>query len=75
MVSNSRKLKYSDPKYYFKLQKVPSKFIGFWPGDENLTIFKLSLTIFHAVFILVAVAFEFNFAYINADNLGFVMLV
>jgi hypothetical protein len=72
MVPNNKNLKYFGQNYFFKLQKIALKFIGFWPGDEQTSKRQKALTIFNAFFILAAVGFEFYFAYVNLDNLGFV---
>jgi hypothetical protein len=61
---------YSDENYFFKLQKIPLKFVGFWPGDERTKISGVALALFNSMLILLTVGFEFNFVYIHSDNLG-----
>jgi hypothetical protein len=61
--------KFSEKKYFFQIPKIGCKFIGFWPGDETISKFKIALAFFNSFEILILAIFQINFCYTHRHNL------
>jgi hypothetical protein len=71
---------FGEEKYFFIVQRVIFKLIGFWPEGEEFLAWQMSLAIFNALEILFFASFQVNFCIKNFDNLiellnGFTPLV
>lgn len=65
--------RFSDPKYFFRIQKIGWKFIGFWPGRDKVSSLKLALAIANGLEVLIYCAFQLNFCYENQENLVMIL--
>jgi hypothetical protein len=68
-----KKFKFSAKRYFFLLQSLAMNLIGYWPGEEKPNKFKIAFAIFNANFLFFICVVEFNFAYVNSDNLALVL--
>lgn len=69
MVSIFNIERFCDRKYFFAVQKLGWKLIGFWPGDDHITTFQLSLAVLNSLEVLIYGYFQLVFCYANLDNL------
>lgn len=61
--------RFSDKKFFFRVQKFGWKFIGFWPGSDDVSTFRKVLAVVHVVLVLSYAIFQFYFCYENRANL------
>ena len=61
--------KFSAKKYFFPIQQLGWKFIGFWPGSDAVTKLQLAVAFLNVFEILVYCIFQFNFCYVNRTDL------
>lgn len=64
---------FSARKYFFSIQKLGWKFIGFWPGSDNITKFQLALVFFNVFEVLIYCIFQLNFCYVKRERLVVVL--
>lgn len=65
--------KFGEEKYFFAMQRVGSFFNGFWPGYEKVSKFRLSLSIFNAMEILIYSIFQLQFIIEHGNDLKIVL--
>lgn len=61
--------KFSDKKFFFPIQRLGWRIIGFWPGSDNITKLQIFIAVFNALEILVYSFFQFNFCFLNRGKL------
>lgn len=69
----SRVERFSERKYFFRIQKIGWRFIGFWPGSDNVSTFQLALAILNGLEVLIYCACQFSFCYENRGNLVIIL--
>lgn len=65
--------KFSDKKYFFRVQKWGWKVIGFWPGMENVSKSRIARAVANSVEILIYSVFQLMYCYSNRHNLVFLL--
>jgi hypothetical protein len=62
-------LRFSQKKFFFPIQKLGWKFIGLWPGSDNITKLHLTIAVLNAFEVLIYSVFQFWFCYENRNKL------
>lgn len=61
--------RFSDKKYFFRVQKWGWKIVGFWPGKDNVSTLQIVLAVANSIEVLIYSVFQLMFCYANKDNL------
>lgn len=69
MVSIVDSDRFSDRKYFFRIQKLGWRLIGFWPGSNSISTLQLVLAILNGLEVLIYGVFQLTFCYVNRNNL------
>lgn len=64
---------FSEKKFFFRVQKVGWKIVGFWPGSDNVSTFQTVLAVANCIEILIYSVFQLMYCYTNLDNLVFLL--
>jgi hypothetical protein len=62
--------KYENKKYFFRIQKSAFKFIGFFPGNENITTWQVALSFISPFVIFTYGIFQLNYIYNHLNDLA-----
>ncbi len=65
--------RFQEQKYFFRVQKVGWRIVGFWPGNDNISKPRVILAIANSIEILVYSVFQLLYCYDNTDNLVFLL--
>lgn len=65
--------RFSDKKFFFPIQKLGWRFIGFWLGSDNITRLQILVAVLNSFEVLIYCVFQFNFCYVNRDKLVVVL--
>ena len=60
--------RYMDEKYFFRIQRIFLRFIGFWPSTNYMKNYQIRLAIFNSMIVLVYGVFQLNYC-IKSDSL------
>lgn len=60
---------FSDKKYFFFVQRVVIRMLGYWAGSDNISSWQIAFVIFNALEILGYGIFQINFCLQNIDDL------
>lgn len=60
---------FGSEKFFFYFPKNIFKFVGFWPGSDNIRWWQIAFAIFNALEVLIYGIFQVNFIIENKDNL------
>lgn len=69
MVSIVDSERFSNKKYFFRVQKLGWRLIGFWPGSANVTSFQLVLAVLNGLEVLIYGVFQLTFCYVHRNEL------
>lgn len=61
--------RFEDEKYFFRVQQVGWKIVGFWPGMDNVPTRRIALAIANSIHILVYGCFQMLYCYERLDDL------
>lgn len=61
--------RFSQKKFFFRVQKIGWKFIGFWPGSDKFSSFISIHVILNCLEVLIYAAFQLAFCFVNRGNL------
>lgn len=61
--------RFTESKYFFRVQKWGWRFIGFWPGNDIVSTFRLVLATLNGLEVLIYGYFQMNFLLEHSDNL------
>jgi hypothetical protein len=61
--------RFTNKEFFFRVQKIGWKFIGFWPGSDDITKIQLIVAVLNAIEVLFYCIFQFYFCYVNRSNL------
>lgn len=61
--------KFATKKFFFRVQMLGWKFIGFWPGNEETPTVLIIFAIFNSFEIFFNAIFQLNYCYLNRYNL------
>lgn len=60
--------KFSEKKFFFPIQKLGWRFIGFWPGSASIANWQIALAFYNVFLVLIYAVFQLMFCYsINGD--------
>lgn len=60
--------KYNEEKYFFRIQKLGWRFLGFWPASEIISLPQIIFAVFNALEILFNAVFQLNYSYVFRDG-------
>lgn len=61
--------RFTDRKYFFRVQKIGWRLIGFWPGSDNISTLQILIAILNSLEVLIYAVFQLTFCYANRANL------
>lgn len=61
--------RFIERKYFFRVQKIGWKLIGFWPGSDNVSTFQIIISVLNSLEVLIYAVFQLSFCYVNRANL------
>lgn len=60
--------RYMNEEYFFRIQRIFLRFIGFWPSTEYMKKYQIRLAIFNSMIVLIYGIFQLNYC-IKSDSL------
>lgn len=60
---------FSDKKYFFFVQRIVTRMLGYWPGSDSISSWQIAFVICNAMEILGYGIFQINFCLQNIDDL------
>lgn len=69
MVSFIDSERFSDKKYFFRVQKLGWRLIGFWPGSSSIPTIQLVLAVLNGLEVLLYSIFQLTFCYQHRNEL------
>lgn len=61
--------KFADKKFFFRVQKLGWRIVGFWPGSDVIHKYQIVFAIFNCIQILIYGVFQINYCIANRDKL------
>lgn len=61
--------KFSEKKFFFPIQKIGWRFIGFWPGSDSIASWQIALAVCNALLVLIYAVFQLMFCFANNGDL------
>jgi hypothetical protein len=65
--------KFKAKKFFFPIQMLGWKILGFWPGSKHISKLQLAFILFNVFEVLIYGTFQLNFCYQNRENLVVVL--
>lgn len=65
--------RFSERIFFFRVQKIGWKFLGFWPGIDHVSSFQMFHAVLSAFVVFFYGAFQLNDCFVNRNNLFLVL--